>query len=450
MSHKYRSKRLKNRSIHRECVIVALGLLCTGVLWGQGSLRAALDHESVCVSLTVVGLDNGDPGSGDCVGFIPPASSSSSSSSSSASSAASSAASSVVSPGGGEEREGDGARRGTIERSTQRIRDLIREWEQLHRAPQGDMPFTDVPEGAWFEDAVRALWKRGLLDDAERLRPHDGATRAESAKLLVAMQGIVPGYFRRIHFNDVPRDSWFFGYIEEAARQGWMKGYDNCYGRDVCFTMPVAVITRAEAAALIVRVLGLPWMGDAPRFADNPNGPWYVRTIQIAADHCVLRGDDVTGMVRPNDRVTRAELLMMIHRALQARTYRDGCAGEGMPSVLPARRTLPPTLSFQDGLPSLEGSIAVPRKASPMSLGACVTQSFLPSSMVRCVAKQSVLYGHAMLATLRMPGGEFINNLHPSEPVAWAIAAIWVVIAGRLLFLMVLRFLHTPKRAPGH
>ena len=45
--------------------------------------------------------------------------------------------------------------------------------------------YTDVPAGAYYEDAAAALLLSGALDASEnRLRPGDPATRAEVAKLL--------------------------------------------------------------------------------------------------------------------------------------------------------------------------------------------------------------------------------------------------------------------------
>jgi hypothetical protein len=47
--------------------------------------------------------------------------------------------------------------------------------------------------------------------------------------------------------------------------QGWMIGYGDCYGTRPCFTKPLAIASRAEAAAMVVRTYGLPALGSGTR-----------------------------------------------------------------------------------------------------------------------------------------------------------------------------------------
>ena len=67
----------------------------------------------------------------------------------------------------------------------------------------------------------------------------------------------------------------------------------------------------------------------APGFADGPAGTWYQQWVQTAADHCVLQGDAGRNTVRPLDRVTRGELVVMLNRAYDNLSYEDGCRQVG-------------------------------------------------------------------------------------------------------------------------
>ena len=95
---------------------------------------------------------------------------------------------------------------------------------------QQSTPYEDVPEGAWYEDAVKGLLKSGALDPDDRfLRPQARATRAEMAELLVRVSGGTRLYPATPSFDDVPKSASFFSYIEAAAKAGWMRGDQNCY-----------------------------------------------------------------------------------------------------------------------------------------------------------------------------------------------------------------------------
>lgn len=190
--------------------------------------------------------------------------------------------------------------------------------------------YSDVPAGVWFGDAVDAFVDAGYLDSTQaRFRGGDPANRAEFVKLVVELNGGILSTPPAVpSFNDVPTGAWYYGYFEEAGKEGWVRGDGNCYGSSPCYARPGANINRAEAAALIVRSFGLEWTGDAAQFVDNPAGQWYTDVIQTAADHCVLQGDDRTGRVRPGDNMNRAEMVVMLYRVDQGLQYGVDC-GDG-------------------------------------------------------------------------------------------------------------------------
>jgi len=190
--------------------------------------------------------------------------------------------------------------------------------------------YTDVPVGAWYEGSAAALLRSGALDETEaRLRPNDLATRAEVLKLLVNVYGEDLIYPAQASFNDVSRTAWYFPYIETSAHVGWIKGDGNCYGTDVatCTARPAANVNRAEMAMLLQRAFDLPHLNFAPVFPDNSDsGTWYFAPIQTAADHCILQGDNFTGLVRPAASMNRAEMIVMFDRASQQQRYGQECA----------------------------------------------------------------------------------------------------------------------------
>jgi len=200
---------------------------------------------------------------------------------------------------------------------------------------QQSTPYEDVPEGAWYEDAVKGLLKSGALDPDDRfLRPQARATRAEMAELLVRVSGGTRLYPATPSFDDVPKSTSFFSYIEAAAKAGWMRGDQNCYDekKHPCTARPSDGLNRAEAAALLARTFVLAYLNEAPVFFDNDSSEWYFISIQTAADYCILQGDDVGKSVRPGAFMNRAEMITMFHRASQNLLYGKNC---GEPAPLP-------------------------------------------------------------------------------------------------------------------
>ncbi|MBI5794508.1 hypothetical protein HZA87_05535, partial [Candidatus Uhrbacteria bacterium] len=195
--------------------------------------------------------------------------------------------------------------------------------------------YSDVPAGVWYEEAVGAFLDAGYLDSSQaRFRGSDNANRAEFTKLVVELNGGVLSTAPAVpSFDDVKPGAWYFASMEEAAKEGWIKGDKDCYGSHPCYARPGDNINRAEAAAIIVRAFGLTATGDAPAFVDVPNGQWYTAPVQTAADHCVLQGDDQTGRARPGDNMNRAEMVTMLHRVDMNLTYGVDCGtGGSVPS----------------------------------------------------------------------------------------------------------------------
>jgi hypothetical protein len=202
--------------------------------------------------------------------------------------------------------------------------------------------YSDVPGGVWYEDAVQAFVDAGYLDSSQtHFRGGDNANRAEFVKLVVELNGGILSTAPSVpSFDDVKPGAWFYGYFEEAGKEGWVTGDGKCYGSHPCWARPSANINRAEAAAIIVRAFGLDSTGEAPKFVDNASGQWYTDAIQSAADHCVLQGDDSTGRVRPSDNMNRAEMVVMLHRVDMNMSYSE-CANGTEPTAAGVKAVIP-------------------------------------------------------------------------------------------------------------
>lgn len=204
----------------------------------------------------------------------------------------------------------------------------------LHAAPEErSTQYIDIVPGSWYESAVRALLDAGALDAGKTLfRGDESAIRAEFATMLAKL-GKLPLLSPTVPtFDDALPDSWYSPFIEAVAGKHIMKGYGDCAGTHPCQVLPAAIISRAEAAAMLVRYYGIQFEELAPRFSDVPADAWYAQIVQSAADRCIMQGQSEQTSVRPDEPINRAELAVMLHRASRHLRYGVDCSW-GAPPV---------------------------------------------------------------------------------------------------------------------
>ena len=108
--------------------------------------------------------------------------------------------------------------------------------------------FSDVSSDAWYNTAVSTMAKLGVIKGYPdgRFGPSDPITRAEFAAIAARFDGRAAS--STANFSDI-LGHWAEMEISKAAENGWVNGYTDGTFR------PDAQITRAEAMALINRVL---------------------------------------------------------------------------------------------------------------------------------------------------------------------------------------------------
>lgn len=174
----------------------------------------------------------------------------------------------------------------------------------------------DVPSGSWYSESLTTLIGEGAINENENFRPSDKATRAEFIEILVKSIGPATkdlAWQDTATFDDV--SSNYLSTFERAAREGWLKGENECVGTHPCYARPNLPINRAEAAALIIRAFNLRAGKSSPSFTDNDVSQWFSEFVNTAASRCVLQGDGGASRVRPADNMNRAEMIVMVQRA---------------------------------------------------------------------------------------------------------------------------------------
>ncbi|MEA4893726.1 MAG: S-layer homology domain-containing protein [Oscillospiraceae bacterium] len=178
---------------------------------------------------------------------------------------------------------------------------------------QNSASFTDTT-GKWYAAVAAEMASRKILSGiGENMFAGDlSITRAEFAAILVRALGLSAD--GTSIFSDVSASAWYSGTVATAAQYGLVTGKgDNRFAPD-------AYITRQEAMTMLQRAAKLTGytgtVGSLEGFTDAASvGTW----AQSAAKWNVGSGLIVgySGLLRPNDSISRAESATVILRLLQ-------------------------------------------------------------------------------------------------------------------------------------
>ena len=148
--------------------------------------------------------------------------------------------------------------------------------------------------------------------DDGTVRPLNSITRAEVATIffrLMTDEYRTSNWATTNDFSDVAAGNWFNNAISTCANAGALNGYSDGTFR------PNANITRAEFAAIAARFL------DKEQYTDDGTGDfsdtadhWAAKEIRLAAKAGWIQGSG--NKFRPNDYITRAEVMTIVNRML--------------------------------------------------------------------------------------------------------------------------------------
>ncbi|NLW07038.1 MAG: hypothetical protein GX039_03520, partial [Clostridia bacterium] len=167
-------------------------------------------------------------------------------------------------------------------------------------------------QGHWAQEQIGKWLDKGLAGGYPdgTFKPDRTVSRAEFVAL--ANRAFKFEATAEISFSDVAATAWYAGEISKASAAGYVSGYEDGTFR------PGNNISRQEAAAMLVRILGL----DAPdinvldRFADAAAIPAWSRGAINSAVAAGLMSGYPDQTFRPSQAITRAEAVVTLDRAL--------------------------------------------------------------------------------------------------------------------------------------
>lgn len=198
------------------------------------------------------------------------------------------------------------ARRVEIEVS---FREIVVEPEHL--------PFTDVPEDAWYAEAVRYVYEHGLMagTSGSAFSPEGATTRGQIVTILWRMAGS-PVVNYAMDFEDVDPAAYYGEAIRWAASEGIVGGYGNgLFGTN-------DPITREQFAAMLYRFAQE--QGYDVSIGENTNilsytdvanlSEYAIPATQWAVGAGIINGTGDGSTLSPQGTATRAQLAVMLMR----------------------------------------------------------------------------------------------------------------------------------------
>ena len=174
------------------------------------------------------------------------------------------------------------------------------------------LPFTDVPAGAYYCDAVKWAVEQDIASGVSEtaFAPDAACTRAQMVVFLWRAAGAPEPQDETTAFADVSAGAYYYDAVLWAAEQGIAKGTS-----ETAFS-PNRTVSRAQVAAFLYRAAGAPAVSGSSGFADVPPEAYYADAVKWAADAGITTGTGDAAF-RPDDACTRGQIVTFLYRAAQ-------------------------------------------------------------------------------------------------------------------------------------
>lgn len=180
-----------------------------------------------------------------------------------------------------------------------------------------ELPFTDVPEDAWYEDAAAYVYKHGLMagTSATTFAPDVTTSRAMIATILWRMAGS-PVVNYAMTYTDVDPAAWYGEAVRWATSEGVVTGYGNgLFGTN-------DPITREQFATMLWRYAQTE--GYDVSIGEDTNilsytdafdvAEYAIPAMQWAVGAGIITGTGNGSTLTPQGQATRAQAAVMLMR----------------------------------------------------------------------------------------------------------------------------------------
>jgi len=167
-------------------------------------------------------------------------------------------------------------------------------------------------KGHWAESSIQSWVDKGFISGYKdgTFQPNGQVARAEFIALinrsfgLTATQAVAPA--------DVKPSAWYFNDLAKAQAAGYLSVFMS-NGQ----FKPLEKVTRLDAAFALYKLLALPASGSADQLPELAKASKLQKAAVGAVMDAKLMSLDVGGKFRASDKLTRAEAVVLLNRALK-------------------------------------------------------------------------------------------------------------------------------------
>ena len=172
--------------------------------------------------------------------------------------------------------------------------------------------FTDVPTGAYYEEAVGWAVKEGITKGTSdsTFTPDGVCTRAQAVTFLWRAAGSPAAKAGSLPFADVKAGS----YYDDAVR--WAVENGVTVGTSATTFSPNATCSRAQIVTFLWRAQKSPAAGSANPFDDVAGSAYYADAVQWAVQKDITKGTGATAF-SPDANCIRAQIVTFLYRSMK-------------------------------------------------------------------------------------------------------------------------------------
>ena len=172
--------------------------------------------------------------------------------------------------------------------------------------------FTDVPAGAYYEEAVGWAVEKGITKGTSdsTFTPDGVCTRAQAVTFLWRAAGSPAAKASALPFADVKAGS----YYDDAVR--WAVENGVTVGTSATTFSPNATCSRAQIVTFLWRAQKSPAAGSANPFDDVANNAYYADAVQWAVQKNITKGTGATAF-SPDANCIRAQIVTFLYRSMK-------------------------------------------------------------------------------------------------------------------------------------
>ena len=172
--------------------------------------------------------------------------------------------------------------------------------------------FTDVPAGAYYEEAVGWAVEKGITKGTSdsTFTPDGVCTRAQAVTFLWRAAGSPAAKAASLPFADVKAGS----YYDDAVR--WAVENGVTVGTSATTFSPNATCSRAQIVTFLWRAQKSPAAGSANPFDDVAGSAYYADAVQWAVQKDITKGTGATAF-SPDANCIRAQIVTFLYRSMK-------------------------------------------------------------------------------------------------------------------------------------